>query len=205
LIFRTPVEPILRAYAPADRVSIVSRLDEALPRLWHADYLAMPGSTDNLVTVTFGDETRAGPFCRYLFDHSTDPLRQNLPDEDGTAEDRVVAVWGTSREPDSRARDKARMRGFPLGPSAAHDDRGHFFAHTMGGGLDINLFPQTPHVNRRGLWRKMETYCSQNPGTFSFIRPIYVDTTWRPARLEYGIVKLIEGKAPELWSHLFDN
>jgi hypothetical protein len=94
------------------------------------------------------------------------------------------------------------MRGFPTSKGY---DRGHFFAHQMGGGLDINLFPQTASVNRRGLWRRMESYCVRNPGTFCFIRPIYADATWRPARLEYGILKREERRPIEFWVHAFDN
>jgi hypothetical protein len=80
-----------------------------------------------------------------------------------------------------------------------------FFAHTMGGGLDINLFPQAARVNRGGLWRQMENYCARKPGTFCFVRPIYADTSWRPAQIEYGIIKVEAGRPPHLWRHLFEN
>ncbi len=99
------------------------------------------------------------------------------------------------------------MKGFLKGGLTDRPgyDRGHLFAHTMGGGLDINLFPQAARVNRGGLWRHMERYCARNPGTFCFIRPIYTDESWRPSRLEYGIFKLEDGRPPEFWEHVFEN
>jgi DNA/RNA non-specific endonuclease len=160
----------------------------------------MPGSTTMLVTVTFGDESGKTPFCRYLFDHAS-----SVPSGTEANADRVAAVWGTSRKTDARTRDRARMNGFPMSNPSKSDDRGHFFAHTMGGGLDINLFPQSARVNRGGLWRQMENYCARNPGTFCFIRPIYADATWRPAQLEYGIIKVEDGKQPKFWGHVFEN
>jgi hypothetical protein len=145
----------------------------------------------NLVVITFGDETLIGPFCRYLFAHAS------AQGNDGSAkehdlrdrqEDRVVAVWGTSRSEPGRTRDKTRIGGLLKGLWAKRfpgDNRGHFFAHTMGGGLDINLFPQAGRLNRGGLWREMERYCAANPGTFCFVRPLYSNQSWRPQALEY--------------------
>jgi hypothetical protein len=193
-------ENMVRKLAGIDRTALVARLDETLPRFWEQDYLAMPGSTTGLVTITFGDESLKTAFCRYLFDHAS-----SVSSSAKTTADRVAVVWGTSREIDARTRDRARMKGFLKGDWSKHDDRGHFFAHTMGGGLDINLFPQSVRVNRGGLWRQMENYCARNPGTFCFIRPLYADTTWRPAQLEYGIIKVAEGKEAEFWGHVFEN
>lgn len=196
---------------PSDRQSIIDHLDTALPSLWHGEYQTKTRSPANVLTVTFGDESRRRHFVRYMFDHtsghpklmtlSAAALKQHT-------HDRVVAVWGLSRSEPGRTRDTARMKGFLQGVWSAQyggDDRGHFFAHTMGGGLDINLFPQVRTVNRWGLWREMETYCAQNPGTFCFIRPIYADRTWRPARLEYGIFKLPPQHALAFWGAEFGN
>jgi hypothetical protein len=191
-------ETILRQLPHADSASLAAELDRVLPPLWQTAYRAMPGSTESLVTVT--PEVRETGFCRYQFDHASDDPTQG-PER---AEDRVAAVWGTSGTEDARTRDKSRIAGFPKG-SRASDDRGHFFAHTMGGSVDINLFPQSAKLNRGGLWRQMEIYCAQRPGTFCFVRPIYRDTSWRPAQIEYGIVKTEDGAPPQLWHHLFDN
>ena len=100
--------------------------------------------------ITFGARVPVEPFCRYLFDHVSEAHGSNPP-----ADDRVVAVWGVSQREYSKSRDRNRIQGFLRGiwskayPGA---DRGHFFARTLGGGLDINLFPQSKSVNRGGLW-----------------------------------------------------
>ena len=170
-------ETVAQDLTHADRAAVLQHLDKTLPDLWQLEYLDMPGSTTNLVTVTFGDDTRNGHFCRYLFDHaSAQPPSDELTGDDvnHVAEDRVAAVWGTSRLEPAGTRDKSRMKGFLRGGWAdTQDDRGHFFAHTMGGGLDINLFPQAARLNRSALWRRMERYCAGHPGTFCFVRPIY--------------------------------
>jgi DNA/RNA non-specific endonuclease len=201
-------ENIIQKVARLNPTAIIAYLDDTLPELWSVDYLAMPGSTQNLVTVTFGDEGRAGHFCRYLFDHASNQYHiENKKDRPKfSAEDRVAAVWGTSRRERADTRDKARMKGFLKARWRDRgDDRGHFFAHTMGGGLDINLFPQAARVNRGSVWRQMEQYCSKNPGTFCFIRPFYTDESWRPARLEYGVVKMGQDRAPQFWGYVFEN
>jgi DNA/RNA non-specific endonuclease len=194
-----PLRKSGRDLSGLDRAQLIARLDEALPTLWYKDYLTMPGSTNGLVTVTIGDESRESAFCRYLFDHASSV-------SSSSEADRVASVWGTSRKTNARTRDRARMKGFPIGKlSSTPDDRGHFFAHTMGGRLDINVFPQSARVNRGGLWRQMENYCARNPGTFCFIRPIYEDATWRPAKLEYGVIKVEGGKRLAFWGHVFEN
>jgi hypothetical protein len=193
-----------------DRQSVVDYLDAVLPAMWQEDYLAMPFSSPNILVVTSGDDKRVGAFCRYMFDHASDASNQKsgLINPAQYAEDRVVAAWGTSRREPARTRDAARMRGFLRGVWAQRfggADRGHFFAHTMGGGLDINLFPQAKRVNRGGLWRKMESFCALNPGTFCFVRPIYADESWRPRQLEYGIFKIRSNAPVEFWGHVFEN
>jgi len=75
----------------------------------------------------------------------------------------------------------------------------------MGGGLDINLFPQSSQANRKGLWRKMEIYCANSPGTFCFVHPIYHDKSWRPSLLEYGIVRMTADSAYHFWGNVFEN
>jgi hypothetical protein len=56
----------------------------------------------------------------------------------------------------------------------------------MGGGLDVNLFPQRPDLNRGRssagkTYRKMEAYAAQYPGTFTFSRVLYMNEAWVPA------------------------
>ena len=78
-------------------------------------------------------------------------------------------------------------------------------AHTAGGGLDLNLFPQSSALNRGRspegrLWRQLEDYAARHPGTPVFVRPVYGDSSWRAAALELG---LLIGE--RLWSERFSN
>ncbi len=98
-------ETIARDLVHADRKAVARQLDRILPGLWDKDYLGMPGATGNLLTVTFGDDGGEGHFCRYLFDYASDPAQTGDSAEDPT-DDRVAAVWGTSRREHSATRDK---------------------------------------------------------------------------------------------------
>lgn len=190
-----------------ERIEFIAKLDALLPAIWAKQYGESVTSSLNLLTVSFGATDFEQPFCRFMFDHLSASKRIDVENPE-VNEDRVVAVWGTSKPIAIRPRDQSRMRGllqhvwisrFPK------TDRGHFFAHTMGGGLDINLFPQSAQTNRRGLWRKMENYCAKHPGTFCFVRPIYSDKGWRPLLLEYGIVKMTPDTTYHFWGNVFEN
>jgi hypothetical protein len=182
---------------PLGQAGAFAYLDKVLPPLWIAEYPAHGGE---LLTVTLGGKAGEPGAVNTLFD---------LRHKRSRVEDRVVAVWGLSRSEPAGTRDTARMAGF-LGGGAWSQaypgrDRGHFFAHTMGGGLDINLFPQVASINRGGEWRRMERYAAEHPGTFCFIRPIYRTHHWTPAQLEYGIIKLPPSDAFGVWVNQFPN
>jgi len=121
--------------------------------------------------------------------------------------ERVVVAFGVSShdsQSPKRIRDKSRIayyyRNFIRRYQAdTASDTGHFIAHSFGGGLDMNLFPQKRDVNRGyssegKVYRKMESCVLINPGTFLFSRPLYYDETWRPHFIEYGIQ--LPGKTP---------
>ena len=79
-------------------------------------------------------------------------------------------------------------------------------AHTIGGGLDINVFSQTRDLNRgwseQGkLYREMEKYCYTHPGTFCFSHPVYDDGSAVPPWLEFGLIQ----EDASLWIEVFDN
>lgn len=139
----------------------------------------------------------------FLFDLT---LAKYAKDDPARPDDRVVAAYGLSRAPEGK-RDASRIRGFgPIGRDTGATDKGHLMAHSMGGSLDINVFPQRPEVNRGRSadgkrYRAMERYAARNPGTFVFSRLIYGDETWTPHALEYGIL-LPEGR---LWVDRFTN
>jgi hypothetical protein len=149
------------------------RLDD-----WCADYR---GAGDSAEIV----EIKLGSFV-FLFD---------LVDE------RVVIAYGMSN-PEKRRRDASRMKGFPnvnagvravLGDQAFPADKGHFLNHASGGQLDMNLFPQKRDLNRGWSeegkrYRRMERYVAEHEGAFFYHRPIYVDDTWIPGELDYGVL-----------------
>lgn len=110
----------------------------------------------------------------YLFDFSAQKRER---------EDRVLCVWGLSRK-SSAPRDSSRMSGFLGGGlviGGRRFDKGHLASHGQGGFEDgLNLFPQTPDVNRghRSVdprYREMERWCADHAGTFSF-RGCYTQT-----------------------------
>ena len=183
------------------------KLGGILAAIWADDYVQTCPPNPEILTIAFGSTDLSKPFCRYMFHQSSaDPRAETAIDD--RCEDRVVAVWGRSGGEPASSRDKSRAGGFlrrVWSRRFPNNDRGHFFAHTMGGGLDINLFPQDSRLNRGGLWRRMEHYCATHPGTFCFIRPIYRDADWRPHLLEYGIFKMRGDSDLEFWGHVFEN
>jgi hypothetical protein len=179
---------------PAGRDALIEFIDAAIPDGIAFDYPSMVGTPGQLLTVTFPADDGSGAFIRTMFDLGT--------------EDRVVAVWGLSRPEPAGTRDKVRMAGFLGGVWSATypgNDRGHFFAHTMGGGTDINLFPQLASVNRGGLWREMERYAAEHPGTLCCIRPVYGAAGWRPTELDYAVFKLPPEAPFTVWQARFPN
>jgi hypothetical protein len=156
----------------------------ALIDYWVADYEAGTSWRSEILEIKQGELT-------FLFDAGP----TLLDDRRGDGEDRVVAVWGRSTTP-MRRRDRARLAGFlpnPLFWSGARRDRGHFVAHTAGGGMDLNLFPQAVGLNRGRTehghrWREMERYAARNHGTPLFVRPVYDVGSWTPTELDYAIL-----------------
>ena len=182
--------------------SVWSSLIRVVDSLWIDHYEKMIHGRANIY------QFEADPGFITLFDIASE--RENSINSTGykETEDRVVAVSGCSQIPIHK-RDINRQRGF-LGPT--HKvfpdgyDKGHYIAHSMGGGMDVNLFPQNKRLNRG--WSEagkrycsMEKYCAKHTGTGFFIRPLYSDTTWKPAMLEVGVLK----KSGDLWIDQFDN
>jgi len=181
--------------------NLVPYLRRHLPLKWRDLYVATLSRPTNIVRFQ----------CRtfeYLFDIYSELEATGEVPYDQTVEDRVVAVLGTSTNPDE-PRDATRMRGW-LGETGelvgTTRDKGHFIAHCIGGGLDVNVFSQDRKLNRgwspQGkVYRQMERYCQERPGTFCFSRPIYADSSSVPRWLEFGILKSDEC----LWIEVFDN
>lgn len=156
----------------------------AISGLWCERYAVMTPWTPEIVEITLGQLT-------YLFDLAP----SQAEDADGKATDRVVGVWGRPTVP-AGPRDTARQRGFvpnPPGWSGAGFDRGHYVAHSLGGGMDMNFFPQESRLNRGQStagkrWRALERRAAAAADTTLFARPMYTDASWTPRWLDFGIV-----------------
>lgn len=202
--FSIGYQTIMQDSPASDYDGAVDWILENVISAWVKAYEAMGGDPNRI--LTFPD----GSGFEFMFDDAP-----KVEGDDKAVHPRVVAAYGRSIYTDVK-RDASRIAGFVGGPIKAPRpgegnvplDKGHFIAHTMGGLLDVNLFPQRQRrdVNRgwseRGkVYRKMERYCAEHPTTFCFSRPIYRDHTWRPHELDYGI--LLE--ATRLWVETFDN
>ena len=194
-------EIVLSELSDKDMENAVEFLFKRLPDLWCEKYLEMTPTSANILQFNEGG-------FEYLFDLSSELTANGIIPEDQAVEDRLVVACGRSR-PRCIKRDRNRMRGF-LGSSteAFGDgyDKGHFIAHCIGGNLDVNLFPQRREINQglsdRGkVFREMEEYCLENPGTFCFHRPIYCDRSWRPCQTEFGLLTAEK----TFWIERFEN
>ncbi len=180
---------------------LAAYLRNHLPDHWRKSYISTAVRPTNIVRFPSGS-------FEYIFDIYSDLEAAGEVAFDQTVEDRVVAVFGMSVSP-PEARAGSRIRGW-LGETGeivgATRDRGHFIAHCIGGGLDLNVFSQDRKLNRgwssQGkTYRQMERYCQEHPGTFCFSRPVYRDTSSVPRWLEFGLLKEDE----TLWVEVFDN
>lgn len=163
---------------------------------------------DEWVT-TYHDMSSHSPTVLQIHYHGFTFLYDQASANGSDVEDRLVAAYGWSIANETK-KDESRMKGFLGGgidmPGKGKFDKGHVLAHSMGGGLDINLFPQRPELNRGRseagrVYRRMEKYAATHVGTFVFSRMIYCDHSWVPSSLEYGVLL----KDNKLWVEWFEN
>ena len=154
------------------------------------------------------EEFRHGTFL-YGFDYYSHLEQKEAVPLSDTIDDRVIIAIGSSAPPqDKKETDKRRnawigLTGRRFGPQY---DKGHFFARTIGGTTEVNLFPQRRDLNRGWsdagkIFVEMEKYCRAHLGTLCFHRPIYLDETLRPTAFDFGVLK----RDGELWIAHFDN
>ncbi|HLA33407.1 MAG TPA: hypothetical protein VJ001_00920 [Rhodocyclaceae bacterium] len=174
----------------------IDALINALCDKWINDYLDSASHSPCICEIPIKKTT-------FIFDQTSASTEEN------TVEDRLVAAYGFSVK-HKKKRDASRIRGFIGGridiPNKGKFDKGHALSHAMGGGLDINLFPQKPALNRGHskegrTYRRMEKYAADHPGTFVFSRLFYTDNSWVPSALEYGVL-MPDGT---LWVEWFEN
>jgi hypothetical protein len=187
--------------APQEGIQgLVRSLSEQLPLKWQQVYIATSNHVANLVRYNFRTFT-------YYFDlYSGLEAMGDVPFDQST-QDRVVGVLGTSAPAKRSRTGRRRSWGDPpeelVGPER---DKGHFMAHAIGGGLEVNVFSQDRSLNRgwseQGkVYREMEKYCYTHPGTFCFSRPVYTDGSSVPRWLEFGLMR----DDGSLWIEVFDN
>jgi hypothetical protein len=201
---------LLAVIDPSDQDALIDHLAFELPYLWADDYKATSPHAANIHRITSDG-------FEYLFDFSSELVSRREVSSNSAVEDRIIAVHGRSRSTQTQRKDSL-MRKHPLGPvdfirsdnsgvqTRGKYDKGHFIGHAFGGQLHINLFTQSTSVNRgwseQGkLYRKMERYCQQNPGTYCFSRPLYIGYSAHPYVIEFGVLK----DNGELWVNQFPN
>jgi hypothetical protein len=135
---------ILSEVSSRDLEVVISHLSAELPYVWADLYKKhSPHSANIMCIVRDGFE--------YLFDFSSELVKQGTLAPNLAVEDRIVAVHGRS-QPQKKKRTDHLMRKHPLGPAGfikthsaepskltAIYDKGHFIGHAIGGALHINL------------------------------------------------------------------
>jgi hypothetical protein len=137
--FKIDYDSLLREVAGLEDEELITELVKILIECWIDDYWAMVDHRPYVLDVPDRG-------FNFLFDLTLANHYKNDPDR---PDDRVVAAYGRSRKM-AEKRDASRIRGFgAIGDkSRGSMDKGHFAAHSMGGALDINIFPQRSEVNR---------------------------------------------------------
>lgn len=195
---------IVKQAAACSIETLVAYLMEELPYVWRDAYIEMAGRGTNIVRIQRGS-------FEYIYDDYASLEETGAVQHHAQAEARLVAVLGRS-QPSERPRDDGRLRGWVGGTEKVFGqswDKGHFIAHCIGGaadGSELNIFAQRRELNRGWSdagrrFRQMERYCVDNPGTFCFDRPLYIDQSAHAAFMEVGVLKSEGG----IWVERFDN
>lgn len=201
MVWKIDYDLLLKKYNINFPEDIDYLFDQVFPYEWAQIYKENTKRTSNIIVTQYNGFT-------YYYDNFQELEVKGLVKPDISEESRLVVCLGKSR-PDQRYTKLYEKNHFE-GPTELYGgkdvDKGHFIAHSIGGGMQINLFFQKREINRgksdRGkVFRRMETFCSQNPGTILFCRPFYNDGTSRPNSFEYGIFQ----DRKTFWIEVFDN
>ena len=192
----------LRKDASAGSIwDLIAHLRSRFPAQWQRVYAATATHVPNIAQVEYGT-------FDYICDSYSSVEALGEVAFDQRVRDRVVGVLGISLP--MRGRRRGSMpKGWVEHPEeidSSGRDKGHFIAHAIGGGLDMNVFSQARDLNRgiseQGkVYRLMERYCYENAGTFCFSRPVYEDATSVPRWLEFGLLR----EDGSLWVEVFEN
>jgi len=194
---------ILSGINELDYNEVVKEFYNTLPVIWIKSYKTFSPRLTDICTVSNGS-------FHFIFD-DTPTDYEDSTNSSIRYDSRIVAAYGIS-SPQTLKRDDGRLRGWIGKTEEIYGkswDKGHFIAHSIGSAVDrneLNVYPQKRALNRgwspQGkIYRKMERYCFENKGIFCFNRPIYLDETFRPTFLEFGVLM----NDNVLWIELFDN
>ena len=192
---------VCRSVRSSSIQELIVQLQNRLLVRWKQVYEAAASHTPNIIHVEYGT-------FDYICDSYSGMEALGEVAFDQRVRDRVVGVLGISL-PMRRRRRSSLPDGWIEHPEEIDScgrDKGHLIAHAIGGGLDMNVFSQARGLNR-GLseqgkvYRLMERYCYEHPGTFCFGRPVYDDTSSVPRWLEFGLLR----DDGSLWVEVFEN
>jgi len=180
---------------------LVAHLRSRFPAQWLRVYAATTAHAPNITQAEYGT-------FDYICDSYSSMEELGEVAFDQRVRDRVVGVLGISLPMRGRRR-RSMPKGWVEHPEEldiSGRDKGHFIAHAIGGGLDMNVFSQARDLNRgiseQGkVYRLMERYCYENAGTFCFSRPVYEDASSVPRWLEFGLLR----ENGSLWVEVFKN
>ncbi|MCX6164794.1 MAG: hypothetical protein NTU73_08060 [Ignavibacteriae bacterium] len=201
---RNEYENLIISVSGLEYERVVNYLINKLPKLWVNVYKKYSHRSTNICLIQYG-------LFEYIFDDFSTLVKKGLVPINSKNDSRLVVAYGRSKKM-KRKRDDYRLNKW-VGPTEKIFgntwDKGHFIAHYIGGavdGLELNVFQQKRELNRGWsrdgkIYRKMEEYCFQHPGTFCFNRPIYSDKSSKPSFYEYGVLK----SNCDLWVKCFNN
>ena len=162
---------------------------EHLLSIWQKQYEELAARPVSLICIPYNG-------FHYYYDDYGYLVVHKIVQPNEKIEDRVIGVIGCSNPTPRSPRTASWLKGL-IGPTemrwGPHFDKGHFVAHTLGGGTQLNIFPQRRDLNRGRSeagkrYRQMERYCYLHPGTLLFHRPIYFEEGFQPSLLEFGFV-----------------
>lgn len=141
-----PFEHEAERWGTATAAAFHDRIIDDLVAAWRADYFSTADGRPD-ATLICGDHG-----YHYLFD---------------PVEERLVSAWGITRAYSGK-RESARQSQIPRAMPVTTHVHGHSIAHSLGGGLDINIVPQNRAINN-GAFRSLEIRASAMPDALYFV------------------------------------
>jgi len=205
-----PLSSVVDYQAEVDRLGVhqTTRTSKFLDRLsdaWVSTYKLQSGRKTNITEMWFNG------FSALVDLEGSDHCDGRGPQPPGVFPRTLVAYGLSSPTGEPRKSEDGRLRALmPTAPDMQGGrDKGHFIAHSIGGvvvAAETNVFSQRRNLNRGWseagkVFRRLERYAVENPGTPYFHRAIYLLESDVPDFLEVGLVTTDY----KLWVEVFDN